>query len=146
MRPTLAEQRCAVLASFFAVLLGCRAPEPKSAGPVYQQLTFEGGEASSPSLSRDGRFVVYASDRGGGSLNIWMQPVGEGAPRRLTNGSARDYNPVFSADAKIVYFSSLREPNGIYRVPVSGGEAEMVVRGGSSAEISPDGQALLFTN
>jgi len=138
-------QGCAAVVCLLA-LLGCRAPEPKSSGPGYRQLTFEGGEASSPSLSRDGRWVVYASDRGGGNLNIWMQPVGEGAPLRLTNGSTRDYDPVFSADGKTVYFSSLREPNGIYRVPVSGGEVEMVVRGGSSAAISPGGESLLFTN
>jgi Tol biopolymer transport system component len=75
-----------------------------------------------------------------------MQPVGEDTPVRLTNGSARDYDPVFSGDGKTVYFSSLREPNGIYRVPVAGGEAELVARGGSSTEISPDGQSLLFTN
>ena len=136
---------CNPIVCFFA-LLGCRAPESKSSGPGYRQLTFEGGDATSPSLSRDGKFVVYASDRGGGSLNIWVQPVGQGAPLRLTNSSARDYDPVLSGDGKSVYFSSLREPNGIYRVPVSGGEAEMVVRGGSSAEISPDGQSLLFTN
>jgi Tol biopolymer transport system component len=136
---------CATLVCFLA-LLSCRAPEPKNSGPGYRQLTFEGGEASSPSLSRDGRFVVYASDRGGGKLNIWMQPVDGGAPVRLTNGSARDYDPVFSGDGKSVYFSSLRELNGIYRVPVAGGEAELVARGGSSADISPDGQSLLFTN
>jgi dipeptidyl aminopeptidase/acylaminoacyl peptidase len=135
----------AVLGCFLAVL-GCRPPEPKSSGPGFRQLTFEGGEASGPSLSRDGRFVVYGSDRGGGNLSIWMQPVDGGAPVRLTNGSARDYDPVFSADGKTVYFSSLREPNGIYRVLVAGGNAELVARGGSSAEISPDGQSLLFTN
>src|SRR5437899_196712 len=116
---------CATLVCFL-VLLGCRPPEPKSSGPGYRQLTFEGGEASSPNLSRHGRFVVYASDRGGGNLNIWMQPVGEGAALRLTNGSARDYDPMFSADGTTVYFSSLREPNGIYRVPVSGGDSQLV--------------------
>jgi Tol biopolymer transport system component len=146
MRLTLAELRCAVLAGFFGVVLGCRAPESKSYGPVYRQLTFEGGEATSPSLSRDGKFVVYGSDRGGGRLNIWTQPVGQGAPVRLTNQTARDYDPVFSADGRTVYFSSLREPSGIYRVPVLGGDAELVARGGSSAEVSPDGQSLLFTN
>jgi dipeptidyl aminopeptidase/acylaminoacyl peptidase len=139
-------RRCAALVCLLAALLGCRPPELKNSGPGYRQLTFDGGEASSPSLSRDGRFVVYASDRGGGNLNIWMQPVDGGAPVRLTNGSARDYDPVFSADGKTVYFSSLREPNGVYRVPVSGGDAQLVARGGTSAEISLDGQSLLFTN
>lgn len=134
-----------LLACCLAALPACRAREPQSRS-IDQQLTFEGGEASSPRLSRDGKFVVCASDRSGGNLNIWMQPVASGTPVRLTNGLARDYDPEFSLDGKTVYFSSLREPNGIYRVPVSGGESELVVRGGSSAEVSPDGRSLLFTD
>ena len=138
-------RRCAVLAGCLAAIAGCRSHAAKDSGPVYRQLTFDGGETCNPSLSRDGKFVVYASDRGGGNLNIWMQAVHQGSPLRLTNQPARDYDPVFSADGKTVFFSSLREPNGIYRVPAAGGDAELVARAGSSAEVSPDGRWLLFT-
>ena len=134
-----------LLACWLAALPACRERQPRPRS-IYQQLTFEGGETSSPRLSQDGTFLVFASDRGGGNLNIWMQPVAQGPPLRLTNGPARDYDPVISADGRVVYFSSLREPNGIYRVAVGGGNAELVARGGSSAEISPDGHWLVFTN
>jgi len=113
----------------------------------YRQLTKDGGETGSPSLSRDGKFVVYASDRASpGNLDIWVQAVDQGTSVRVTDHSARDYDPVFSADGRTIYFTSLREPQGIYRVPASGGDAVLVARGAASPEVSPDGQTLLMSD
>src|ERR1700692_4431881 len=120
-------------------------PQPDPNG--YRQLTRDGGESGSPSLSRDGKFVVYASDRESpDNWEIWVQAVDQGNPVRLTNDPARDYDPVFSADGQTVYFTSLREPQGIYKVPVSGGTAELILRGAVSPEMSPDGETLLFSD
>jgi Tol biopolymer transport system component len=128
-----------------SMALGCLTATKVRQALGYQQLTATGGEAGSPSLSRDGKFVTYASDRAdAGNLDIWIQAVDQGAPVRLTNNPARDYDPVFSADGKTIYFTSLREPSGIYRVPVSGGDADLVILGGTSPETSPDGQTLVF--
>ncbi len=120
-------------------------PKPDPNG--YRQLTRDGGESGSPSLSRDGKFVVYASDRESpDNLEIWVQAVDQGNAVRLTNDPARDYDPVFSADGQTVYFTSLREPQGIYKVPVAGGTAELLLKGAVSPEMSPDGQTLLFSD
>src|SRR5437016_8327681 len=121
-----------------AACIGCGTSSPRETDPFgYRQLTKDGGETGSPSLSRDGKFVVYASDRASpGNLDIWVQAVDHGTPVRVTDHPARDYDPVFSADGQMVYFTSLREPSGIYRAPASGGDAELVARGAVSPEVS----------
>src|SRR5579864_3312534 len=135
-----------VLIGLLVALLNCSRPAPTGPAP-YRQLTAGGGEANSPSLSRDAKFVVYSSDQAeSGNFDIWMQPVDQAAPVRLTKDPARDYDPVFSGDGKTVYFTSLREPQGIYRVAASGGQDELVVRGGLSPQVSPDGQTLVFVD
>lgn len=129
-----------------AALVNCGRPAPTGPAP-YRQLTAGGGEANSPSLSRDAKLVVYSSDQAdSGNFDIWMQPLDQGQPVRLTKDPARDYDPVFSGDGKTVYFTSLREPQGIYRVAASGGEAELVAPGGLSPQVSPDGQTLVFVS
>src|ERR1043166_9031722 len=94
---------------------GCATSKQQKTDPFgYRQLTRDGGEAGSPSLSRDGKLVVYASDRESpDNLEIWVKGVDQGNAIRLTNNPARDYDPVFSADGQFVYFTSLREPQGI---------------------------------
>ena len=55
--------------------IGCGTSSLQKTDPFgYRQLTKDGGETGSPSLSRDGKFVVYASDRASpGNLDIWVQ-------------------------------------------------------------------------
>src|SRR5438552_2294134 len=132
----------------FLACMGCSTLHRQSADPFgYRQLTKDGGETSCPSLSRDGKFVVYASDRASpGNLDIWVQAVDRGTPVRVTDHPARDYDPVFSADGQMVYFTSLREPAGIYRARAAGGDSELVARGAASPEMSPDGKTLLFSD
>jgi Tol biopolymer transport system component len=122
-------------------------PAPPKVDPFgYRQLTTDGGLTGSPSLSHDGKFVVYSSDRGDeGNLDIYVQSVDGGKSVRLTEDPAADYDPVFSADGRTVYFTSLREPQGIYRVAESGGVAEMVARGAVSPQVSPEG-TLIFSD
>src|SRR5262249_39694241 len=64
--------------------------------------------------------------------------------RPLTNDAAQNYDPEFSPDGRTVYFTSTPEPQGIYRVPSAGGEAEMAILNGYAARISPDGQTILY--
>ena len=92
--------RTGAISCLLIVVLGCRLAATKVRhSPGYRQLTTTAGEAISPSLSRDGKFVTYASDQAdAGNLDIWIQPVDQGNAVRLTNHPARDYDPVFSAD------------------------------------------------
>jgi Tol biopolymer transport system component len=58
--------------------------------------------------------------------------------------ASHNYGPEFSADGRSIYFTSTREPQGIYRVPSSGGASELVIQNGDSAKISPDGSTILL--
>jgi hypothetical protein len=58
--------------------------------------------------------------------------------------ASQNYDPEFSPNGRTIYFTSSREPQGIYRVPSSGGSAEMTFPNGYSAKISPDGNTILY--
>jgi Tol biopolymer transport system component len=111
-----------------------------------RQLTADSGLTTSPVLSRDGKLVAYASDRGTHkNLNIWIHPLTAGAqPIRLTRGTADDDEPDFSPDGGLIAFHSSRDGGGIWLVPTYGGEERLLVRGGHFPRFSPDGQRIVY--
>jgi Tol biopolymer transport system component len=123
-------------------------PKARPPAPQFHQITFDpdGAGADSPALSPDGRFLAYCSfGSPGGKRNLRLQSVdGNSPPRRLTDGPSNDYDPAFSSDGAFVYFTSDREPNGIYRVSAAGGPAELVHENAVTPQFSPDGRSFLF--
>lgn len=74
------------------------------------QITTHPGEDFAASVSPDGKFMVYVSDRSG-NLDLWMKHLGPGVhspDRRLTFHSAEDNSPAISPDGKQVVFVSNR--------------------------------------
>ena len=108
-------------------------------------LTPETGLAETPGISRDGRWIVYASNRAEpGNLDIWIQPSAGGPARRLTTDPAVDEDPVVSPDGKVVFFTSERDSGGLYRINSDGTGERLVAQGGRSPSISPDGRFVAF--
>ncbi len=66
-----------------------------------------GGDAAQPHWSPDGSRIAYWAISGG-QRDIWTIPVDQGAPVRVTDDSAVDWNPVWSPDGQYLYFSSDR--------------------------------------
>lgn len=136
----------AVIAAFGTAwtMASRRTLRPPSSGEL-APLTFDGGISDSPTLSPDGRFVAFASDRSGrGDLDIWVQQVPAGTPLRLTNNPADDSMPDFSADGSQIVFRSERNGGGIYVTSALGGGERLIVPEGRSPRFSPDGKRVAY--
>jgi hypothetical protein len=106
--------------------------------PVLRRLTSNPGLSGWPALSKDGKFVAYASDRGTGNLDIWLQQIGGEGAVRLTDDPADDYDPSFSPDGTQIAFRSERAEAGIYIVAaIGGGTARLIAPGGRGPRFSP---------
>jgi Tol biopolymer transport system component/predicted Ser/Thr protein kinase len=113
--------------------------------PILMRLRSDVDWADYSAVSLDGRTLAYASDRSDeANLDIWVQPIPEGLPVRLTRHPADDIDPSFSADGSKIAFQSNRLGGGIYVIPTLGGEERLLVKQGFSPRFSPDGMWIAY--
>lgn len=118
-----------------------------------KKLVENAGPDQSPRWSPDGKWIAYTTaDAAGGvkQSHLNVISVDGGTPRRLTTSFELDAGtPVWSRDAKTIYFSSNeREAIEIYACDVASGTVKPISkRGGLTgiAEISPDGATIVGT-
>jgi eukaryotic-like serine/threonine-protein kinase len=103
-----------------------------------------------PELSPDGRtlaFIRWEKDSVG---DIYIEPAGGGAPRRITSDGKRIGGLAWSSDAGLIVFSSTRGAlPGLWKVPVEGGTPEPLAGVGADAwapSISRTGNLLAYTH
>ena len=107
-----------------------------------------------PSYSRDGRFIVYTTWKDGDFGSVRVIPAGGGTSRVLTTEKGHYFEPVFSPDGSSVVYRKgqggwltspawSREP-GIYRIPLSGGKAELITKSGSGPHFGAGADRLFF--
>ncbi|HET7042792.1 MAG TPA: hypothetical protein VFI13_12265, partial [Gemmatimonadales bacterium] len=100
--------------------------------------------------SRDGRWILYASDISG--INeLYRIPADGGEAEQLTSGSTADnFAPDLSPDGKEVAFHSLRTgTRDIFVLPLDGGPVQQVTNTPAQEMVprwSPDGRVLSFVN
>ncbi len=125
---------------------GARRTSSISSSPVQRnltRLTFDQGLETDPTFSPDGRFIAYASDRGG-NFDIWVQPIAGGDPVQVTKSPASDTQPSWSPDGNTIAFRSERDGGGLYRVPALGGVERSITNGGVHPSWSEDGSEVRF--
>ena len=109
------------------------------------RLTFDPGLQIDATWSPDGRYIAYASDRGG-KFAIWIQQISGGDPVQVTHGSAHNWQPDWSPDGKYIAYRSEEGDGGIYVVPALGGVGlqRKIAPFGYYPRWSPDGSQILF--
>jgi eukaryotic-like serine/threonine-protein kinase len=119
---------------------------PSSAPRVHRtltRLTFGAGLQTDPSLSPDGRFLAYASDRAG-NFDIWVQPVSSATPVQVTTNPEADTQPAWSPDGSTIVFRSERTGGGLFVVPALGGTPRQITSLGDRPRWSRNGTEVLF--
>lgn len=110
-------------------------------GANARELTPPGNNETVPSVTGDGRFLVFESNRSGGD-EIWRTNLDGSDPKRLTT-CGRNGQPSAAPDGKwVVYRSSCDSANALWRVSIDGNDGGQPTRltdgSGSWPWVSPD--------
>jgi Tol biopolymer transport system component/DNA-binding winged helix-turn-helix (wHTH) protein len=106
--------------------------------------TIPGADNLSPSWSRDGKWIYFASKRGSEAFQIWRMAVGSGSPVQITQHGG--ISPVESRDGRDIYYSKL-EQGGVWRMPLQGGDETEVlseVSGGGWPDWELSGEGIYY--
>lgn len=104
----------------------------------------DGGNVDSVlTVSADGRYILFHSDRGEGEMDVWRADLDGYNVKQLTFGG-KGFHPAPSPDGKWVYYKSfLSEIGPLCRVPIDGGDSECLTDKETSwMSFSPDGRHL----
>lgn len=108
-------------------------------GTNAKQITAPEYEDAMPTITSDGRTMVFESNRSGGS-EIWRAHLDGSDAKQLTS-CGKNFEPSVSPDGKwVVYKSNCDGVGSLWRVPLDGGSAQRLTEKGFSwPSISPDG-------
>jgi Tol biopolymer transport system component len=114
-------------------------------GSDSKQLTADAFIDQQPTVSPDGHYIVFQSNRSG-ARNIWRIDADGNNPKQLTQGNSVDASPVVSPDGQFVVFMSLRSGTWtIWKVGIDGGApVQLTNRSSEFPSISPDGKSISY--
>ena len=131
------------IAAVVVVWRGRGDPMPSA---TFTKLTSMPGREWFPSLSPDGKWIVYGAEMEG-NFDIFLQSVSGSNPVNLTKDSAADDDmPAFSPDGERIAFRSSREEGGVFVMGRTGEAVRRVTRSGFNPAWSPNGLEIAFTS
>jgi Tol biopolymer transport system component/DNA-binding winged helix-turn-helix (wHTH) protein len=113
-------------------------------GTGQKQLTVGARSNYGPSVSPDGRHIVFVSNRSGGAFNVWRMDIDGRNPKQLTDGAGENF-PHCTPDGRWVVYATVgfSQPNRIWKVSLEGGEpVQLTDRPSSWPFVSPDGRQI----
>lgn len=114
-----------------------------SDGSNQRQLTMNGGSNVTPTVSPDGRYVVFGSNRAGARA-IWRMNLDGSSPKQLADDGS---NPQCSPDGKWVVYHAATNPQTLWKVPIEGGtpvQLSKELHASLYAVASPDGKLIAY--
>ena len=150
-RPSRSRAFWPVLAAAMALsaaggfFLGWARPRPvtTSVASTFAQLTDRPGIERQPTISPDGRSVVFVSDERGNDDLYLLRVGGRNVVPLTADSNAADTAPAFSPDGARIAFRSERAGGGIFVMDATGESVRRVTDAGYDPRWSPDGQALV---
>ena len=101
------------------------------------------------SVSPDGRWLAFDSDRNG-NQDIWRMPLDRSTPPEpISAGPEDEFQPAYTADGKFVGFHATRSGSvrDLYLIPAEGGQRskiEVQTANSLAPHFSPDGRSVLY--
>jgi Tol biopolymer transport system component len=101
-------------------------------------------DVSYPRVSPNGRYIVFTSWKTG-SPHFWRVDADGSNPRQLTNNGADNTWSSYSPDGKWVIYAKQGSDNGVWKVPIEGGDPVRVQEGEAfTPVVSPDGRMIAY--
>jgi Tol biopolymer transport system component len=144
-RRTAAEVLMLASLATAAVVLWLR--EPGIPAFTSRQLTTASGWQAEPAIAPDGSRIAYVASEAGEEGNIFLiRADGTGPATPLVGGVGPKHHPAWYPDGQRVAFTWVTAAGrpAVYSVPLSGGQAVLLVDDGEDADISPTGQDIAF--
>src|ERR1051326_1538005 len=119
---------------FALYLMDARGGSPK-------QLTASSGSNGQPSISADGHYIVFSSDRTG-VPHIWRMDIDGRNQKQLTDQA--DLSPNASPDGRWIVYASNANKDTIWKIGIDGGQpVQLTEQLSLSPAISPDGKRIV---
>jgi Tol biopolymer transport system component len=114
----------------------------KPDGSEQRQLTINSSQNFDPTVSPDGRFLVWGA-RYTGNTNLWRMDLEGGNPKQITRGVG-EYFPDYTPDGKWILYTAYDPVSSvwsIYKVAEDGGTpVRLTEKESAISSVSPDGQ------
>ena len=109
-------------------------------GQEQKQLTLNSATNDAPTVTPDGRYIVFISNRAG-AFQVWRMQTDGNDPVALTNGGGKNF-PAISPDGKWVLYNTTDDWQ-LWRVSLSGGEPTRLSDSYALfPSVSPDGKMI----